>query len=299
MHLNVEDIRYVKEAADNVLAEALDASDLAAVVSTSGKVNSGLTRDKAKLREAINSLSYNARETRITDCPRLDYYQADLIVNGDTFAEEDAINQVKDCDPLETNRAELRRLADQAAQTVVEAGNQDIQATFYAISVLIRVMANMPGLRTLVMVSSGFSTGDPSALLAESEVMNLAAQSNITINTLDARGLFTSNLSARDRTHRGSLVAQEELHTGAMNDVENVMASLANSTGGTFFHNSNDLSTGFKDLAEAPATVYLIELSLDGVKRNGAYHRLKVKVDRDNAEIRTRPGYYVPPPGKK
>ena len=80
---------------------------------------------------------------------------------------------------------------------------------------------------------------------------------------------------------------------------ENVMAELANGTGGTFFHNSNDLEGGFKSLAQAPEFVYLLEMSLDKVKSDGAYHRLKVKVDRDQLKVESRHGYVAPQPPPK
>ncbi len=36
------------------------------------------------------------------------------------------------------------------------------------------------------------------------------------------------------------------------------MESLADGTGGTFFHNSNDLGIGFKSLTEMPEVVYVL-----------------------------------------
>jgi VWFA-related protein len=83
-----------------------------------------------------------------------------------------------------------------------------------------------------------------------------------------------------------------------MNHTESVMAELADGTGGTYFHHNNDLNAGFKGLTAAPECVYLLELSLDGVKQNGSYHRLKVKVDREGAKLQARRGYFIPKPVK-
>ena len=79
-----------------------------------------------------------------------------------------------------------------------------------------------------------------------------------------------------------------------MSLADGAMASLADGTGGTFFHNSNDLDTGFKALAEGPGTVYLLELSLDGVKPDGTYHHIKVKLDRTGLDLNARRGYFMP-----
>ena len=75
---------------------------------------------------------------------------------------------------------------------------------------------------------------------------------------------------------------------------ENVMSELAEGTGGRFFHNSNDLQGGMETLTAAPENLYLLEISLKDVKANGAYHRLRVKVDQSGVEILARKGYFAP-----
>jgi VWFA-related protein len=76
------------------------------------------------------------------------------------------------------------------------------------------------------------------------------------------------------------------------------MDQLSDGTGGTYFHHNNDLEAGFKSLTEAPEYLYLLELPLDDVKQNGAFHHLKVKVDRDGVKVQARRGYYMPKPEK-
>ena len=79
--------------------------------------------------------------------------------------------------------------------------------------------------------------------------------------------------------------------------VEDVMAGLADASGGTFFHNSNDIEAGLKRLASVPEYVYLSEFSLDKVKADGNYHSLKVKVDRGGLTIQAREGFFAPKRG--
>ena len=89
---------------------------------------------------------------------------------------------------------------------------------------------------------------------------------------------------------------RSQYHSDTMNLSEDVMAELANGTGGTYFHNSNDLEGGFKSLTQAPEYVYLLEFSLEKVKPDGTYHPLKVKVDKDGLKLQARRGYFAPAP---
>jgi hypothetical protein len=72
------------------------------------------------------------------------------------------------------------------------------------------------------------------------------------------------------------------------------MAELAAGSGGELFHNSNDLTAGFRDLGAMPEHVYMPELSLDQVKADGTYPRLTVKVAGADFEVRARRGYFAP-----
>ena len=80
-HLNSTDLAITQTAAIKMLDEPLAATDYAAVVSFSG-VNSGITRDRAVLQAAVKNLKVHRtfqHDTR--DCPDVDYYAADKILN--------------------------------------------------------------------------------------------------------------------------------------------------------------------------------------------------------------------------
>jgi VWFA-related protein len=85
----------------------------------------------------------------------------------------------------------------------------------------------------------------------------------------------------------------------AMRESQDVMSELADGTGGTYFHDSNDLEGGLKTLAAGPEYLYLLEFSLQDVKPNGSYHSLKVEVSRSGLALQARKGYVAPPPPKK
>jgi hypothetical protein len=63
---------------------------------------------------------------------------------------------------------------------------------------------------------------------------------------------------------------------------------------GTQTFNSTDLDFGVTRLTEAPDCLYVLESSVNKVKPNRAYHRLKVKVERPGAQFQARRGYFAP-----
>jgi VWFA-related protein len=302
MHLSFADLAQTQKAASLMLAGTLTDTDMAAIVSTSGRVNSGITGDRGKLREAILKLQpHDLYRAAGSECPNIDYYQADEIENKHSeTAREAAINEILSCTPnLQRDMAE--RLVDSAAGQALAAGDQDVRVTLGSIGEFLRRMIAFPGQRTLILVSPGFLTITDEALSMESQIMDLAAQSNVTISALDARGLYTTELDASDRS-RGSahtMQLKAEYHRNSMGLAENVMAELADATGGNYFHNNNDLQTGLSYLAAGPEYLYLLYVSPKNVKQDGSFHRLKVKVDQGGLKLQARRGYFAAKPLKK
>jgi VWFA-related protein len=305
MHLDAENLVQAKMAGTKVLAGSLADSDVAAVVSFSG-TNSGLTRDQAKLKAAIMKIVPQGLYRHIgRQCPDVDYYLGDLIVNRhDNGAFEAVVQDTMVCANMTGNMRNLAEgMARSAASQAVAIGDQDVRVTLGFVGELVRKMAALPGQRTVILVSPGFLTVTPEAMNFKSEILDLAARSNVTISALDARGLYTTELDAskRGETSAYSLATGQmsQYHRDSMTRSEDVMAELADGTGGTYFHNSNDLEAGFQSLTVAPEYVYLLEISLENLKPDGTYHHLKVKVDRDGLKLQARRGYFAPAPEKK
>ncbi|MGO9336481.1 MAG: VWA domain-containing protein [Terracidiphilus sp.] len=311
LHLGPEDLVRVKNAGAQVLDGALSPSDIAVVLSLSGNTNSGLTRDHAILRKAI--MSIQTRNTFRPDpraCPNISYYQAVQIENEhghDGPAFKDAYGQVLTCNPSLDPARQQNVIENEVVTTtnrVLNLGRQDALITYSYIAEFVRTIGTLPGQRMVIFVSPGFVALEQESIDFESRVMDLATQSNVTVSVLDARGLYVGDLSA-DATQAGPMMTgstvqqQSDYHRSSMLIADSTMAALAAGTGGTFFHNSNDLGAGFQRLTEPPEVVYVLELSPDKVKQDGSYHRLKVKVDRPSVDIQARRGYFIPKPEKK
>ena len=302
MHLSIGDLAQAQKASTRMLAASLADTDMAAIVSMSGKINSGLTTDRTQLQAAIMKMQpQNLYRMTGSECPNIDYYHADLIENRrNSTALEAAIDEVMSCSPGIDLRDVARRLVEAAAIRTLAIGEQDVRVTFASVREIVRKMAALPGQTLLILVSPGFLLM-PETRAEESQIMDLAMQSNVIISALDARGLYTTEIDATEMIKGSAQTAQlkSEYRRNSMSLNEDVMAELAHGTGGTYFHNSNDLEGGFKQLTTAPEYLYLLEFSIKDVKQDGRYHRLKVKADRKDLILQSRDGYFAPNPEKE
>jgi hypothetical protein len=74
-----------------------------------------------------------------------------------------------------------------------------------------------------------------------------------------------------------------------------VLSELSYSTGGTFFHNNNDLDKGLQQLVTPPEYSYLLAFTPQNLKFDGRFHNVKVTVKGpQKLAVQTRKGYYAP-----
>jgi VWFA-related protein len=300
MHLNEGDLMRAKAVATRLLTAPRRKREAVAVVSMSGS-NSGLTQNSAKLREAVAELTVkNLYRKAGPNCPDISYYEADLILNKhDSAALEDAIANYLSCGNFSGLTHDIaQRAVEGAAMHELQLGDQDARVSLLFIGDLVLRMHSLPCRRTLVLVSPGFLTITPESMGEKSIILNQAAGANVTINTLDARGLYTTEIGADERGARSGLELLNGLaaehHRETIQRAENVLGELADGTGGTYFHNNNDLQSGLQQLMAGPEYLYVLEFSLDGVKRDESYHALSVKVNRPGVTVQARSGYFAP-----
>jgi len=160
--------------------------------------------------------------------------------------------------------------------------------SFASLREIIKRMTVAPGERTIMFISPGFNNMAPEFLQETTDVQERAIKANVIISTLDARGLYTDPAFDAAPHGRGATLS-------AAIDRANVLAELADGTGGTFFQNSNNLDEGFRRLADAPEYVYLLGFSPQNLKADGSYHSLKVALKMGGgATVQARRGYYAP-----
>jgi VWFA-related protein len=299
VHLLLEDVPFVRSAATKFF-DSLAPSDRVGIYSTSGQTTQEFTDDRAILRKTLLGILPHSAVADFRNCPDVTYYQADQIVNSHngqalTVAVEDAISCAFNGD--ETKVVPAEQLAKEVARTTLSVGDAESTSTYSRLSDITRRLVSMPGQRIMVFVSPGFI---PSTLWPQmTELIDRANHGKITINTIDARGLYTPDLAGdiASATHSSpyTFAIATSFRLQAQSAQDEVLADLAHGTGGTYFHNRNDLDEGMKQAGAAPEISYLLGFSPQNFKIDGKFHEIKVTLTgKREANIQARRGYYAP-----
>ena len=306
IHLQQADLMQVRNAANRHL-QTLATTDRAAIFTTSGRVQLDFTDDRAKLQATLEQIRPTSiEESEQTKCPNVSYYMADQIVNKhDDRALQTAIQDAMDrgCSPppQSNSTSDIQAavktaglVAVSTARQELTSGDHETRLSLGTLDHVVRRIGAMPGQRSILIVSPGFY--NPDELYEQSDVTDRALHAYVTISALDARGLYTNMPDISVQTTNPTTLPdfmrfkQEEANANA-----EILAALADSTGGAFFHNNNDLDQGFRQLESLPEYTYLLAFAPQNLKFDGKFHNVKVTVKSpQKLAVQARKGYYAP-----
>ncbi len=307
VHLDSKYLLPARAAAERHIA-TLRPTDRAAIFTTSGQNNLDFTDDRALLHEALLRIQPRPiLNVGVAQCPYMTYYMADQIAN---FHDEQMLSVVEQdvlqctglgptANPLSGATAAQAGIqqAQSAAQQALSLGDAESRLVLEALKDTVRRVSVAPGQRTVVLISPGFIT--PGLDDRVTEIIEKAVRSNVMVNVLDARGLYVVDMMD-DISRQGgfnAFLAQHEFMYATSSESSNqlVLGELADATGGTYFHNNNDLDEGFRRVAAAPEYYYVLGFSPQNLKLDGHYHKLKVTLkDPQEFTLQARRGYYAP-----
>jgi VWFA-related protein len=320
VHLQFGDLARVREAAQRHFA-TLRPTDRAAIFTTSGQGNLDFTDDRTQLHAALLRLIPRPIMTPTSDCPDISYYQADLIFNkNDPEATQVAMQEALSCPGVvnapsaPTSTAGVVNTTPQLSaayssnanvaatglvtmktQEALQVGDQESHVSLTVLQEVVRSISRMPGQRNVVLLSPGFIT--PQMEFQYNDIIDRALRSQVVINTLDARGLYTiDTLGDIGNPPQVSPPPQKGLlMIAAANANDDLLSVLADGTGGVFFHNSNDLDEGFRRMAQAAEYSYVLAFTPQNLKLDGSFHTLKVTLKgRQKFIVQARRGYFAP-----
>jgi VWFA-related protein len=306
VHLRMQDLMQARVAALRYLDASVDPTERVGLFTTSGQTQVEFTDDRAKIRAIVEQLmpSRVGAIEPVSQCPPMDYYEADLIANlNDQNATAAAIQDATACAGNGGPSVPPSILVHQTAQQLVIAGDTNAEYAIRRLVQLVRRMSALPGQRSIVLVSPGFLI-TTTHQYDISDVIDRATRANVFINSLDARGLYTvdvlGDVSQPAPLHANSSSAGLSLGYRAEGQSRqaDVMAELSDSTGGFYFHNNNDLSKGFSVTTSVPEVTYLLGFTPEALKFDGKFHQIKVTLVTKGYTVQARRGFFAPKHGQ-
>jgi VWFA-related protein len=263
-----EDIERAQDAARNYINKQMQPADVVAVASldSSLSLDQDFTQDKKLLLSAIDS--YSGTQTQ-----------------GYAPGSTSTTNQVEDT----------------TAYTADESEYNDINTDreLFAIASIAKSLNYINQKKALLYFSGGISRDGIENQASLRSAINSAVRSNMSIYSVDARGLQA--ISPLGDASTGSLRGTSGYNGAALQNnldanfnSQEVMANLSSDTGGKAFFDSNDFAPAFQRMQQDTSAYYVIGFRSSDTRRDGAYRRLSIKINRSDVKLEYRPGYYAP-----
>jgi VWFA-related protein len=275
----LDDLNRALKAADDFVRTRLTPADLLAVVTygTSLRVAQDFTNDRDALEKAFKGI-------------RVGEYTA-LAASG---AEGEAGTTNAAGEEVVTQDVSAAFTPD---ETEFNIFNTDEKLA--AIESLARMLRDVPGRKSVIHFSSGLEqTGVENEAQLRATV-DAANQSNVSLYTVDARGLtaLPPGGDASTASPSGNAIYSGSAMNSQINSLQDsreTLATLATDTGGRTFYDLNDFSPAFQEVQRENSSYYLLGYSPTNTRSDGRFRRIRVEVDRPGVKVESRPGYFAP-----
>ena len=263
-----EDIERSQDAARNYINRQMQPADIVAVVSldTDLSVDQDFTQNKQLLLNAVNSYSGASAQ-------------------GFAPGATSTTNQIEDATSFTPDESEYNDL------------NTDRE--LFAIAAISKSLAGINQKKSMLYFSGGIQRDGIENQASLRSAINAAVRANLSIYSVDARGLQTisplgdaSTGSLRGANGYNGTSLQNNLDANF--DTQEVMAALSSDTGGKAFFDTNDFSPAFERIQHDTSAYYVLGFRSTDPRRDGRYRRLTIKVNRSDLKLEYRPGYYAP-----
>ena len=265
LRMSFESMYYARRGIGKFFDSHFQPGDLGMLVTTSGTGISQLTYSSQILKAASSRLRYS-------------------LWNVQAASALAPIDGVDDLGGLEGNFLE-RTFAESTILRIADA---------------INAVKELPGRKSVVLVSEGFSVfgfGWDNAYIREmlQRLVDRSNRAGVVIYAVDPRGLVVTGLTAADST-RGGGARVAAMRSDALRESQDGLRYVTGETGGFAVVNSNDLSAGFGRIMADQRGYYLIgyqpEAGTLSFKSDRQFRRIKIKVKPKGLKVRTRSGFY-------
>ncbi len=300
---------FMIEAVKKFVQSDVGPNDQVAITAGSGRVQYPFSADKqALLGEVAGILNkLNLQAVHRGTCPVLTDLQAQWISRsaargpevtyGRDMILETALQETILCVPLmgKNPREEAKPIVFGAADTRMYEMYYRNRTLLQGLRQHIRSLKHFEARKLVMLFSPGFLSSE--VLYELQDVVDQALRNGVVLNTVDIRGLYTTNLKAGEAAANVPpqfFSWKQRMLTEDASARQDPLSSLALDTGGTFYHNSNDLYAGLRQISQRQAYYYVMTYASPSQKADGRYHKIKLEVSRPDVELSYRKGYYSP-----
>jgi VWFA-related protein len=169
----------------------------------------------------------------------------------------------------------------------------------YAIRAIAKSLERVDSKKSLLYFSGGLTRQGIENQASMRAATNEAVRANMAIYSVDSRGLEAMPPVGNAST--GSLRGTAAYSGGAMQSNLNAnfssqetLATLSSDTGGKAFFDSNDFGPAFQQIQHDTEAYYILGFHSTNTARDGSYRHLTVKLNRNDAKLDYRQGYFAP-----
>ena len=307
-----EDLIRVQQTLVKFMEGGLEAGDVVSLQTASGNFHQDFTTDRELLQSEVSEFAKKASLSRVfrQECPDLTDLQAAQIHSGSSDPEalqvavaESIVCMQREDDLDGPNREAILQHATSKVQaeaySLFEENQFRYRQLLSSLKQHIRSLKHFEGRKSLILFSDGFLPDDVRFELQD--IVDVALRSGVVFNTVDIRGLYTTELTASKRgigTKRSDLFAtlsrKPLMRMDDMSRQDQSLRQLSNETGGIHIGNTNDLLGGLKKIVNTDSYYYVLSYASPLSVSDGRYHKIKVDVSRPGIHISYRQGYYAP-----
>ena len=264
-----EDVDHAATSAEHYVDDQMRPADLVAVVSLGStlEVNQDFTSDKAQLKKVLQSFNEGEAEGYEEGSTGTTEGTADT---GGSYTPDDTEYNIFNTD---------RRLE--------------------AIRSIAAQLAHVEQKKSLIYFSSGMDRTGVENQAELRAAVNAAVRANLSIYTLDARGLQATvpGGEAQSASLRGTSAYSGASTLSALSSnftSQETLVTLASDTGGRAFLDTNDFGKVFTGVQQDTSNYYMLGYHSTNPAQDGRYRRITVRVNRPGIKLEFRRGYYAP-----
>jgi VWFA-related protein len=297
---NPKGIIKAKEAALHFIDTQLQPTDEVGILSYSGMENlelwEYLTTDHKKAREVVEAFGLKKLSGRVDNLQEK-YYEA---VTGQNPADAGAWGRA-------TLKGSEKRLPDMGAKPDLEerpglkswvfSEKGELHAVMFSdrLKDLALALRYIPGQKNIVLLSSGVPYSLIYGIQAPYGDVRFGSFGNSLLKQRYEdmlHELTASNclIYALDTEEAGASLKKETRTMGVF-----TLQKMTSATGGKYFGNINHYERHIEKIQNLTGCYYVLGYAIDE-KWDGAFHEIKVQVDRPGCEVHAQRGYYDPKP---